>query len=372
MTATISLFTRFPNLERGLPRQVLTQLPTPVTDAATVGDSIGVRKLLIKRDDLTGDVYGGNKVRKLEFLLGRALADGVKEVVTFGYAGSNHALATAIYSLRAGLKTTSVLLPQTNAAYVRRNISAAVAAGARIRLKPSERAIAAWVIRDQILGVLRAGKRPMLIPPGGSSPAGVAGFVNAGLELAEQIECGEVPLPDRIYMPISSMGSSVGLYIGLQLAGLRIPIHAVRVIEESYVSGNGIGKLLNRTVKFLRSLDSSVPEIRLDEQLLVLRHEHVGDGYARFSEEGMRAVQFVANRLQLPLEGTYSGKAFSCLISDAEGGMLADQQVLFWNTHNSRQFVRTYPLSDEALIPDPVRKLLDSPMQSLDQGTPDA
>jgi D-cysteine desulfhydrase len=366
MNENFPLFGLYPDLVSNLPRHVLTQLPTPVIQAENCAQQIDVGRLYIKRDDLTGDIYGGNKVRKLEFLLGKALADGVNEVVTFGYAGSNHALATAIYAGKAGLKATSVLLPQTNAHYVRRNIRAAVSADARLKLKPNDKAIAAWVTLDQFFGMLRTGKRPMLIPAGGSAPVGVVGFVNAGLELAEQIRDGVLEKPDRIYMAISSMGSAVGLYLGLQLHELEIPIHAVRVVEEKYANEERMKKIMSKTNNFLHELDSTIPIVPLDDDLLVLRHEYIGDGYAKFTTQGVESVRFLADKENIPLEATYTGKAFSCLMEDGQNGHLRDQNVLFWNTHNSRDFTKEYPLDDERLIPKAFRPFFEDPVQPLD------
>lgn len=366
MNTFFHLFNQYPKLESKLPRYILTQLPTPVSDAENCVEHIHAERLYIKRDDLTGEVYGGNKVRKLEFLLGKALAEGVKEVVTFGYAGSNHALATAIYAKKAGLKATSVLLPQTNAHYVQRNIRAAVSAGARLKLKPNDKAIAAWVAVDQFFGLLRSGKRPMLIPPGGSSPVGVIGFINAGLELADQVRNGVLEKPNRIYMPISSMGSAVGLYMGLQLAEMEIPIHAVRVVERKYTNEERIHRLLSKTNSLLHESDPGIPNVSLDDELLILRHEYLGNGYAQFTEKGMEAVRFLAEKMEIPLEGTYSGKALSCLIDDGAKGHLRGQKVLYWNTHNSRDFPKHYPLDDERLIPKAFRPFFESPVQPLD------
>lgn len=118
----IPLFKQYPLLEDKLPYVALGDFPTPVEKLDRLGADIGVDHLYIKRDDLSGKVYGGNKVRKLEFLLGHALRTEVKTVLTFGFAGSNHAVATAIYAHHVGLKSISMLMPQPNAHYPRRNL----------------------------------------------------------------------------------------------------------------------------------------------------------------------------------------------------------------------------------------------------------
>lgn len=112
----------FPLLRDKVPYVSLGEFPTPVEKLDRLGEDIGLDHLYIKRDDLSGKVYGGNKIRKLEFLLGHALRTEVKEVLTFGFAGSNHAVATAIYAQQVGLKSISMLMPQPNAYYLRRNL----------------------------------------------------------------------------------------------------------------------------------------------------------------------------------------------------------------------------------------------------------
>lgn len=193
----LPLFQLFPSLEETAPRRVLTNLPTPVAPFSLPVKGPGA--LHIKRDDLTATPYGGNKVRKLEFLLADAQRQGARDLLTFGYAGSNHALATAIYGAQAGLHVTSLLLPQPNAQYVRRNLLAGHAAGARLLARRNVPAIALTVALFSAKAVLSGQRRPYIIPAGGSSPVGVLGYVNAAFELADQVNTGLVPLPDRIH-----------------------------------------------------------------------------------------------------------------------------------------------------------------------------
>src|SRR4030042_4466207 len=118
----IPLFKHHPLLKDKLPYISLGEFPTPVQKLNQVGKTLGLDQLYVKRDDLRSKLCGGSKVRKLEYLLGQALRTQVKTVLTFGNAGSNHALATAIYAKRLGLKCISMLLPQPNASFVRTNL----------------------------------------------------------------------------------------------------------------------------------------------------------------------------------------------------------------------------------------------------------
>ena len=119
----IPLFEQYPLLQEKLPYISLGEFPTPIQRLDQLGAKLKIGQLYIKRDDLSGKIQGGNKIRKLEFILGSALRSGAKEVITFGGAGSNHALATAIYAQQVGLKSISMLMPQPNANYVRRNLA---------------------------------------------------------------------------------------------------------------------------------------------------------------------------------------------------------------------------------------------------------
>ncbi|MCJ7624587.1 MAG: pyridoxal-phosphate dependent enzyme, partial [Anaerolineaceae bacterium] len=118
----LPLFEQYPLLMAKLPYISLGDFPTPVQHLEKLGAHIGYEDLYIKRDDISAKDYGGNKVRKLEFLFGKSLRDGVDEVMTFGAAGSNHAAATAFYANQLGMRCVSMLVSQVNAFYIRKNL----------------------------------------------------------------------------------------------------------------------------------------------------------------------------------------------------------------------------------------------------------
>ena len=130
----IPLFEQYPLLREKLAYVPLGEFPTPVQKLETLGAELGISQLYIKRDDLSGKLYGGNKPRQLEFILGQVLRSKAREVMTFGGAGSNHALATAIYARQVGVKSISMLMPQPNAQYVRRNLLMSQYCGAELHL----------------------------------------------------------------------------------------------------------------------------------------------------------------------------------------------------------------------------------------------
>ncbi|HEV8325626.1 MAG TPA: pyridoxal-phosphate dependent enzyme, partial [Myxococcota bacterium] len=200
---TRALFRRFPELEGRLPWLPLASLPTPVERLAALealaAGGAGA-SLWVKRDDLTSPLYGGNKVRKLELLLGAACAAGATSLVTTGGLGSNHAVATALYGARLGLRTTALLVPQPLTPGVRAavlaNLRAAAGAGARLVLCASWAQAAARAAAETVAGLEPWARRaPTFVWPGGSSPAGLVGYVDAALEVAEAVRAGALPPP---------------------------------------------------------------------------------------------------------------------------------------------------------------------------------
>ena len=172
----LPLFRKFPALAESLPHVPLGLFPAPVEKAERLGSALGLERLYMKRDDLSGAVYGGNKVRMLEFLLGGALRADAREVVTVGFVGSNQALALAIYADRLGLKCSSYLLPQANAHYVRRNLLVSYRHHARLHAC-NYFSIAGRVLGGLIRATVQNKALPGFIQPGGSSPLGIAGYV---------------------------------------------------------------------------------------------------------------------------------------------------------------------------------------------------
>jgi len=341
----IPLFEQYPLLQEKLPYISLGEFPTPVQQLDRLGDELGISHLYVKRDDLSGKAYGGNKPRKLEFILGNALRSKAREVMALGGVGSNHALATAIYARQGGLKSISMLMPQPNAHYVRRNLLMSYYCGAELHLcgaeleSPGNMPLVYVAIMYQLLRHrLKGGHFPQLIPPGGSSPLGVIGFVNAALELREQIANGEIPEPEYVYVASGTMGTAAGLTLGLRAADLNSRVVSVRVTSEKLVNTEGMIKLINKTKSLLNSLDASCPRFEFSEADVDIRHKYFGKRYALFTKEGIKAFSLMRECEGIKLDGTYTGKTLAALIDDAKSGKLQGRTVLFWNTLNSRDF----------------------------------
>jgi D-cysteine desulfhydrase len=349
-TAERPLHSRFAGLARKLPHLPLATLPTPVREVAgPVGGAT------CKLDGATARAYGGNKVRKLEYLLGQARSHACTQVATFGAAGSNHATATAVHAAAQGLRCVNFLSRQRATKWVAGNLRRQIAAGAKIVYVDGDRAQRERQARDFLNG---SAHKTWRIPMGGSSDAGTIGYVNAGMELARQIEQGDCRLPDRIYVPLGTMGTAVGIAIGLACAGLRVPLHAVRVVHETVGSRALAPRLFERTVRLLHALDASFPRIVFDPAVFVVREEFFGNGYAHATKDAVAAVSYAHTHWSLELETTYSGKALAALLADAVRDQRAPRHALFWSTYSATPAPSsgTGDLRDK--LPEPLRHYL--------------
>lgn len=349
-----------------LPHVSFAELPTPVDTHPDAAQELGLGALLVKRDDLTGKAYGGNKVRKLEFLLGDAQARGAKSVLTFGAAGSNHCLATATYARTLGLRCVAMLVPQHNAHSVRSNLLAGFARGSQLDLRGNRLAVALGTAAHFREEYAATGTWPSVFPAGGSSPVGCLGYVNAALELADQVAAGACPEPDVLYVASGTMGTCVGLLLGLALSPLRTRVCAVAVTSAPYTSDKKTPKLFEATNRVLHDLYPKIPHLPFPAERFSLRTEFLGQEYALYTPEGMAAVADARAHLHLKLEGTYTGKTYAALLADARSGKLAGQNVLFWDTYSSADLSPEIAQLDYHALPEPLHRFFEDPVQPLD------
>jgi 1-aminocyclopropane-1-carboxylate deaminase/D-cysteine desulfhydrase-like pyridoxal-dependent ACC family enzyme len=267
---------------------------------------------LVKREDRTSPIYGGNKVRKLEFLL----AGSAGPVVTAGGVGSHHVLATALHARSLGRDGIAILVAQPSTPHTDAVLDLNLAHCAEvIRLDALPggaaavgRAVASTI--DQI--VRRRAATPIF--PGGSTPTGVLGYVDAGLELAEQIAAGDCPEPDAIYTALGSGGTAAGLSLGLGLAGLDCEIVAVRVATRLSGNASYVRVLARSTYSLLRHHGLRLPMPRIRVRVV---HDWVGRGYGHPTAAGEDATRR-ARSAGLPCETTYTGKALAAMIAAIE------------------------------------------------------
>ncbi len=363
----IPLFERYPLLKEKLPYISLGEFPTPVHKLDRLGEDIGSGHLYVKRDDLSGRFYGGNKVRKLEFLLGKALRSKAREVLAVGYAGSNHCLATAFYAQQLGLKSISMLMLQPNADYVRQNLLMSYYLQAELHHHRNITSNVLDTVFQLMWHGIKYGRLPQFIPPGGSSPLGTVGFVNASFELKEQISKGEIPEPHYIYVAAGTMGTSAGLILGLKALNLTSRVIPVQIIDEKFINTPKMLKLISATNSLLCSLDSSFPALEFSEEDINIKQGFLGEKYALFTRAGVDAVTRMNNNEGIKLEGTYTGKTLAALIDDVEKQNLSNKVLLFWDTYNSRDFSNAAASVDYHQLPRRFHRYFEEDVQPLDR-----
>ena len=333
-TADLALVRRFPAIHRGLRRHALCTLPTPVAPLEHLARARGLGPLWIKRDDVSSPLYGGNKPRKLEWLLGAALARGRRAVMTFGGIGTHHGLATAICAHDAGLRTVLVLLPQPVTAHVRHCLLLHHAFGCEMHLAESVPGVAMTALRRLGQG-LRAGEPLAIIPTGGTSALGAIGYVNAACELADQVRAGLLPEPAAIFVPVGSGGTVAGLLLGLRLAGLRSTVVGVMVTDILPPSPRRLAGLARGAFRRLRRVAPSLPATPIRPQDVVIERAYLGPGYGAVTEAGETAQRLLADTEGIPLETTYTAKTMAAMLDLAARPPYRDQPSLFWNTYSS-------------------------------------
>lgn len=345
---------RYPRLGSTLPALELASLPTPLSLVET--DVSGRRvAIYLKRDDITAKLYGGNKVRKLEYALQPALAKGCDNIATFGAAGSNHALATALFSRQLGMSCTCLLGNQVITPYAAATLNRHIEIGTRIVEFTGSRQNRLRLLRENF-----AAAKTWVVPLGGSSWRGTVGFVNAALELVQQLEEQRLPMPKRIYVATGTMGTAAGIGLGLALAGVDCEVQAVRVSEDFVTNEAGMARLVRKTLSMLARLDPSVPLEAYGKTRIRIRHEFFGDGYARSNAATDEAIGFARAALGIGLETTYTGKAMAALLRDLRSDDSEKGPWLFWNSYSSQSHdVPDDAPLDAAALPSPFMRYFE-------------
>ncbi len=314
-----------------LVRARLGHSPTPLEHCQRLSGALGGVRILVKRDDCTGLAGGGNKVRKLEFILGKAMAEGADSVVTFGAVQSNHARQTAAACARLGLRCELILtraVPRSDPPYeTLGNPMLDRILGARLHVVDgTEEALA---VHERVASEVAAGGGKLVtVPAGGSDATGVMGYVEAVWELAEQIPDGEVV--DRVVLAASTAGTAAGLVLGLQtvpspsLAGAAID--AVCVHHDASATAADLKRLVAAGGELIGV--PSVPEERCR-----VRDEWLGPAYGVPTREVVEAALLFARSEGLLLDPVYTAKAAAALVAMVRRGEVSpDETVVFLHT----------------------------------------
>jgi len=321
-----------------LPRVSLAHLPTPIEELPRLSRELGGPRLLVKRDDQTGLATGGNKTRKLEFLIADALAQRADRVVTAGAAQSNHCRQTAAAAARLGLACTLVLggdppdIPDGN-------LLLDQLLGAQIYWTGPDRR---GERLEEVVAELRADEcRPYLIPYGGSNAVGATGYVAAMQELSDQLatqqrvaqypQGAQYPQSiDRIVIASSSGGPQAGLVVGARMVGFSGQIIGVAIDK-------GEAGSEPYPVHLARLANATAARVGLDADFtpddFVVNQDYLGEGYGVVGELEREAIHLVARLEGLLLDPVYTGRAMGALIDMIRRGIFSsDETVLFWHT----------------------------------------
>ena len=323
------LFDRWPALRQNTPIVELGTFPTPAHALPKLGAAWGL-DLYVKRDDVTGEAFGGNKVRKLEFLFGdvRARAD---RIWTYAVTGSNWAVAVAYYGKRLGIPVDLLLFKRPLNPYLENNVALA-------RRFARSTTITRSVVTIPFHGAVQKlrGGRAYIMPPGGSSALSTLGYINAGLELADQIRHGDIPRPDIVVAALGTGGTLAGILAGLRLAGLDAAVIGVRVADRIVSNATFTARIARRAAALLaRRSGDPAAAVRFSIRDFRVVHDFIGRGYGIPTPAGDEATREFQELEGLHAESTYTAKALAGLKALAPT-LPKGARVLFWLTCNSR------------------------------------
>lgn len=315
------------------PRLALADLPTPVERAPWLDTSAS--QVWIKRDDLSSPIYGGGKVRKLEWILANPPFDDERPIVSVGGVGSHHLLALALFLRTQGRSVHGLTFTQALTAHVRKNLAVMLSCGVRMWNVPTRVELPrAWL-------AYRLWDRPeatgTMMGAGASTPLGCFGFVEAAFELAAQIDAGLLPKPDVVYVTAGSAGTSAGLALGFALAGLGVHMHLVSSVEPWAFNPLMMQLKMRGALSALRGAGLEVRGgvRRLLAQAGVtyeIDYDEVGGGYGEPTPSGRAAIE-LAREHHVALEPTYTGKCIAALRRTEAHDRGRPRDVLFWHTH---------------------------------------
>ncbi len=313
-----------PEVFASLPHVSLGFFPTPLHSLRRLSQLMGGPNLFIKRDDQTGLATGGNKTRKLEYLLGEALAEGADTVITAGAVQSNHCRQTAAGAAKVGLACHLALQGQ-RPQLLTGNTLLDDLLGAQIHwVDPKEDKQEA--LERIAIELDRLGHNTYVIPYGGSNKIGAAAYVAAMFELQSQLQETDLSV-DHIVFASSSGGTQSGLVVGAEMAGFPGQILGISVDKEAGDLQSLVTDIANETADLL-----DVARI-FDPRDISVNDAYIGGGYGVMSQVELNAMRLVARKEGVLLDPVYTGRAFAGLLDlIGKGYFRRDENVLFWHT----------------------------------------
>lgn len=306
--------------------------PTPLEALPRLSDVLGC-ELWIKRDDCTGLAGGGNKTRKLEYLLADAQRQGADTLITIGGLQSNHARQTAAAAARLGFECDLILetvdgTPEQDYSD-NGNILLDKLLDARLHYLPDDQSSQHYA--EHLISTLtQAGKTPYLIPVGGSNPIGALGYAHCARELIQQFTEQNI-IPDRIVLATGSAGTQAGLLAGLILEQSDIPVLGINVSRDTDAQAEQVTALLEDTLQYL-GLPPELAEGRVHTD-----GRYYGAGYGIITEAAKEAIHLCARQEGILLDPVYTGKGMAGLIDYCRSGLFAaNEKILFLHTGGSQ------------------------------------
>ena len=315
------------------PRLHFAHLPTPLEPMTRLSAHLGGPNLWIKRDDCTGLSSGGNKTRKLEFLMADAVENKADSIITQGATQSNHARQTTAIAAKLGMECHVLLEDRTgyeDDAYVfNGNVLLDQLHGSTISKRPADTDMNA-AMEDLAQKLREDGKNPYIIPGGGSNEIGALGYVNAAVELTTQANDRSLRI-DHLVHATGSSGTQAGLVLGMEGMNSGIPVYGVGVRAPRQKQEEMVFGLAQRTAEFM----GLNPDI-VKRERVVANSDYVGDGYGLPTDAMVEAVKLMAQYEGILLDPVYSGKGFSGLVDlIRKGHFKKGENVVFLHTGGS-------------------------------------
>jgi D-cysteine desulfhydrase len=297
------------NLEQ-FPRRRYTEGRTPIEHLPRFSQAVGGAEIFIKRDDLLGLTGGGNKTRKLEFLVADALERGADTLITCGAVQSNHCRLTLAAAVKEGLKCRLVLMERKPGDFrpdAGGNVFLFHLLGAERITLVSKGANLMAELADEAAAVAAEGRRPYIIPMGGSNPVGALGYVACGQEIAAQ--CAESGLAfDNIVVAAGSASTQAGLLLGLRSRGDATAVTGMCVLHLKAAQARLVYELMAKTA------DYAGEKLTVEREEVVCRDDYLGPGYTLPTPGMVEAVRLLARTEGILLDPSYTGKAMAGLI----------------------------------------------------------
>jgi len=316
------------------PRVRLGHFPTPLEFMPNLTRHLDGPNLYIKRDDCTGLATGGNKTRKLEFLVADAMRQGADTLITQGAVQSNHARQTVAAAARVGMKCKLLLeqrVPDAAPEYEESgNVMLDRLMGGEIVARLPSGTDMQKAMEDLAQELRAAGGKPYVIPGGGSTPVGALGYVACAQELLTQSFEQGVRM-DHVVHATGSAGTQAGLVVGLRASNSGVPVYGVSVRAPKPKQEENVWNLVRRTVEFMR-----LPAASVERADVVANADYVGEGYGIPTEGMLEAVRMLARLEGILLDPVYSGKGMAGLIDlIRKGHFKKGENIVFIHTGGS-------------------------------------